>query len=81
MNILPTWFVITVGSTALGLWVAQFVAALMIPHYKPDPNIGYCATLVVGACFTTGTVQVIVNRIRQNAERRAREENADANSI
>jgi hypothetical protein len=81
MNILPTWFIITVGSTALGLWVAQFIAGLLIPHYQPDPKIGYCATLVVSACFTTGSVQLIVNRIRQKIERRAREETADANSI
>lgn len=68
MNFLPRWFVLTVGATALVLWVSSFVATLFLPSYKPDPIIGWAAMAVVSACFTSQTIKAVADKLRKRIE-------------
>lgn len=64
---LPRWFILTVGSTTLILWVSSFVASVVSPTYKPEPIIGYAAMAVVAACFASDAAKSAANSIKRRA--------------
>lgn len=64
MNI-PRWFILTVGTVTLGIWVAAFIATIWVPGYKADPVIGYAAMAVVAACFGSDAARKAIENAKK----------------
>lgn len=64
MNI-PRWFILTVGTVTLLVWVAAFIATIVVPGYKADPVIGYAAMAVVAACFGSEAARKAVEKAKR----------------
>jgi hypothetical protein len=61
---MPRWFILTVGSVTLAVWVAAFVATIAVPGYKADPLIGYAAMAVVAACFGSDIARKAIEKAK-----------------
>lgn len=64
MNI-PRWFILTVGSVTLAVWVAAFIATVFVPGYHADPVIGYSAMAVVAACFGSDAARKAIDKAKK----------------
>lgn len=47
-------FIYTIASVVILLWIANFVAGIVIKDYNPDPTIGGAVMLVLGLVLAAG---------------------------